>query len=66
MPEKKTYPGCAIMLFIVAVLSIVGSCGSSSDDTEYTPEPTQPTLRDPGYSGSLCEGDDYLVYDDCQ
>lgn len=66
MPEQKTYPGCVIMLLVVAVLGIAGSCGSDSDEAEYTPEPTQPTLRDPGYSVSLCEGDDHLVYDDCQ
>ncbi len=56
----------AVLLFVAAVLSIIGSCGAGSDGTEYTPKPSQPTISDPGYSDSLCEGDDYLVYDDCQ
>lgn len=63
---KKTYPCCAIPLFIVAILTIIGSCSGNSDEPEYTPSPTRPTLRDPGYIDSLCEGSDYAVYDDCR
>ncbi|MER6236529.1 hypothetical protein ABT185_10745 [Streptomyces clavifer] len=62
---KKTYPCCVIPLFLLAILGIVGSCSSDSDDTDYTPPPTQPTIRDPGYTDSLCEGGDYAIYDDC-
>ncbi|MFF6904820.1 hypothetical protein ACFY9Q_02640 [Streptomyces sp. NPDC012389] len=62
----KTYPCCAIPLFLLLILVIVGSCAGGSDDAEDTPPPTVPTIRDPGYSDSLCEGDDYLIYDDCR
>lgn len=64
--QKKTYPCCAIPLFLFAILTIVGSCVGASDDTEDAPPPTQPTIRDPGYSDSLCEGSDYANYDDCR
>ncbi|MFE3475695.1 hypothetical protein ACFXOI_29435 [Streptomyces bacillaris] len=64
--QPKTYPCCAIPLFLFAVLVIAGSCAGGSDDAEDAPTPTVPTIQDPGYSDSLCEGDDYLVYDDCR
>ncbi|MFF3690709.1 hypothetical protein [Streptomyces sp. NPDC002187] len=63
---KKTYPCCAIPLFLLAILTIVGSCTGGTDDGEDTPQPTQPTIRDPGYTDSLCEGADYALYDDCR
>ncbi|THA31780.1 hypothetical protein E6R18_15720 [Streptomyces sp. A1277] len=62
----KTYPCCAIPLFILLVLVIAGSCSASLDGTDDAPAPTRPTLRDPGYTDSLCEGGDYALYDDCR
>ncbi|MFE7947399.1 hypothetical protein [Streptomyces sp. NPDC057426] len=63
--KPKTYPCCAIPLFLILALVLLGSCLGSSDDTG-TPSPTRPTMRDPGYSDSLCEGSDYALYDDCR
>lgn len=68
MPDapKKTYPGCAIPLFLLLILTIVGSCVGASDDSDDAPRPTVPIIRDPGYTDSLCEGSDYTEYDDCR
>ncbi|MFI8278538.1 hypothetical protein ACIGBH_27430 [Streptomyces sp. NPDC085929] len=61
-PPKQTYPCCAIPLFIVLILTIIGSCSGNSAETD-TPRQQQPASR---YGDSLCEGSDYAKYDDCR
>ncbi len=58
--------GCAAFLWLMVVLSIIGACsrGDEAPVQDDGPRFTEP-LRDPGYPGSLCEGSDYLYYDDC-
>ncbi|WP_432065261.1 hypothetical protein [Streptomyces sp. C10-9-1] len=50
----------------MVVLSIIGACsrGDEAPVQDDGPRFTEP-VRDPGYPGSLCEGSDYLYYDDC-
>ncbi|NML55681.1 hypothetical protein HHL19_36320 [Streptomyces sp. R302] len=62
---QQTYPCCASALFLVLFLVILGSCVGGDDEKPAPTSPTRPTLRDPGYTSSLCEGSDYALYDDC-
>ena len=58
--------GCAAFMWLMVVLSIIGACSGGDDPPQDDNPGITDTIRDPGYTDSLCEGSDYLYYDDCK
>lgn len=59
--------GCGLVTMFLVIFGVVGACTSSDDEgAQYDSPGITDSVRDPGYADSLCEGADYLYYDDCR